>query len=1147
MASISQEQKTDSRQIVDRQIQRTRRALKIVDLLSGSITMVIGVLLFLLAAALLEHWLVPGGWGLAARGVLFATLLAGVLWYGWRAFWPLARQSINPVFAAQTIEQSSPSLKNSLLNLLLFRSCGQQLTPTVYQAIEQQAANRLSQVHVDTAVDHSALLRLGYTLVAVVAVCALYSVLSPKSAFVSANRVLLPWSDIRAPSRVQIVNVEPGETSVARGERLAISAEVFGLGDDEPVMLCYSTSDEQIARQQIAMQALTPVSEGGTQFECQLPAKSRGSAGPTVQGTSGVQQDLQYWIEAGDARSARYAVRVFARPTMVVQRVRYDYPTYTGYPSREVETTGDLRGLEGTRVTIFGLSNQPIGKAHVDFEADGRRDLTMRVDDQRATVSFPLELRPDRRSPRFSSYVLRMTTTAGRSNRQPPKYRIDVTPDYAPEIGLTEPQEEVVDARLDETVRVGVEARDPDFALSEVLLLGEVQGQNRLQRQLLSQNHTGKFTGSARLTPRDLGLQVGDTLEYWAEARDNRTPEANTATTRRQTLRVTDAAEKDRSRNNATPQEDDPDRQPPDDSGSDQSSDSKQGEQGQDSSQGGEKSAGSDDNMAEGDQGGSDGKSDQEESDQSAGDEDQSSGSGGGPSESDEDSGQSSTENSADSQSGADSSDDSTQGDSSGGGDSGSADQQSGGPSGDKPSGGGGEKVSPEGDDDGNAFERMADHFAEQDANRQDQQGDENGAGSNSRTENQNDTDERQRDSNWQDDQTGQENHSQPQDRTSSDDASSDRTSTAGTDQAEGENADGQQPAEGEQQPQGPDGKVSPEQGPAGAGDSGGQQQGMPEPQERQPAEKRPAGKQSQETGEGEPASQGGERRESDSHGGQEGDRTGGGQEGAGQQADAEGTGGAGEHQAADEGAGQAAQQGEGNTSTRPGGDEPSDGQTGQSSETQSGTGSKQDSQQGEQPGKPGEQAGGKQTGSQQSPPPQADGDQSGQSGQGGSPDSPLGGGQSGSDASSPPTADQAEPGGDQANLDYARKQTDLVLDRLSDQLDKKKVDSQLLDKLGWNKDELQRFVARWKNLKSKAAGSGDEQAAAQQELNAALRSLGLRKDRRLGYRSSQIKDDLRNLRDANRTRTPAEYVEQMRRYVKGVTQGEAGEANEPD
>ncbi len=210
----------------------------------------------------------------------------------------------------------------------------------------------------------------------------------------------------------------------------------------------------------------------------------------------------------------------------------------SNYRSREVEHTGDLSAVEGTKFTLFAQANKPIKTAHVDFEAVGRRDLLMNSSDLAATVTFPLALRDDRRTPFHPSYVLRYETTDGHQNRQPPKYQIDVQPDYSPEIQLLLPEEPILEVALNQEVNFELEARDPDFALSRVLLIGKLGEEQLLQEELLARNHTGRFVGKLRKTPQEMGLQVGDVLEYWSAAADNRRPEANLAYSAHRKLRV---------------------------------------------------------------------------------------------------------------------------------------------------------------------------------------------------------------------------------------------------------------------------------------------------------------------------------------------------------------------------------------------------------------------------------------------------------------------------------------------------------------------------------------------------------------------------------------------------------------------------------
>jgi hypothetical protein len=517
-------------QYIDRQIQNTRRAVKAVDWATSLLQLLIGVLSFLLAAAVVEHWIVPGGFSVAVRMALFVVLVGGIAYYAYRRLWPLCRRAINPVYAAQTIEHASPSLKNSLINLLLFRQQRGEISDAVYQTLEEQAAQGLTRASVDSAVDRTALIRIGYVLLAVVAVGALYKVLSPKDPIVTAERVLLPWSDIVPASRVRIRDVTPGSVTVSRGEFVDVSAEVRGIEDDDPVLLRFTTDDGQAVDKPIEMK----LSDDGLRFVGRLP-----DAGPSA-GRVGLAQNVRYRIEAGDASSLDYRVIVVPAPSILVERIDYDYPDYTGYLDRQVEGSGEIRAIEGTRVTLHARANGPIQEAGVDFDADGRRDVKMAAsgDDAHAQASFVLELREDRQTPQHASYMLRFTNVEGRANRDPVKYPIAVEPDLSPEAAILRPQEKLLDVRLNDTVAIEAEARDPDFGLAEVRLHGEMQGRPVFDEPLMTGKHTGRFTGRYQFTPSKHNLRPGDVVTYWVVANDIRTPTANTIESPKQQLRI---------------------------------------------------------------------------------------------------------------------------------------------------------------------------------------------------------------------------------------------------------------------------------------------------------------------------------------------------------------------------------------------------------------------------------------------------------------------------------------------------------------------------------------------------------------------------------------------------------------------------------
>jgi hypothetical protein len=1212
-------------EFIDRQIARTRRALKLVDLSSGLLTMVVGLLAFVLVAAVLDHWVVPGGLGVAGRSGLFALLVGATLWLGWRMFSPLVR-SINPVYAAHTIESFSPSLKNSLLNLLLFRSRRGQMSPRVFAALEHQAAQRLSVAPIDASIDRTALLRLGYALLAVVAATALYAMLSPKNLVVSAGRVLAPWADLAPPSRVKILDVAPGDSAAARGERVAVSAEVLGAGESDAIRLHWSTVDGQ----QIDQTATMTRPEGSARFGASLPRSGEAAAG--------IEQDTVYWIEAGDARSKKYRLSVYSRPTIVVQRLRYDPPSYTGERTTDVTDTGDVRGLEGTRVTVYALANQPIRTASIDFDADGRNDLTMKVDGDRATGSFTLALREDRRTPQHPSYTLRFAAAEGRVNVDPPTYKIDVTPDYAPEVRITRPEEPEIAMSRHDVATVGVEARDVDFQLNSVRLAGRVGERAIAIGEMLSKPASGKFTGMKPFAPESLGLKPGDVLEYWAEARDNRTPEANVTESDHRRLRILEDSPAGRNQNDQH-QQNQRNQQPGGEGEQGEGSPNPQaggaGGQGKDDKSGQQSGGKAGQKGAGGQSGEQDAKADPGEKGEGGAPREGQQGAGEEASASSKGSQQGSQESKDNQQPGADSSQQPSTspkpGDAQQGGQPGSPDQpqqqsqgqgdpsqsrgrpaqgnESGQAPQDQPST---SPVSPDGDDDGTAFQRISDHMKQQQAN---QSPDKSTSQASSSEKSQ---------------PSGGEQR-QPSD---SQGAKSPAESQAG------QTAEKSSPQDGPPQQGQPDASAQPSQGSPGAGQEPRDDQGSPASEQgKKPTEKSGA-QQSREPAQGDPASDSDSQRESGSRGDQSGDRAGGGQQGAGQQAQSKGRGKAGSQESSDAGAGQSQEQGEGETGDDAGDQQKAEGQTGQSSGDQQGAGSQEragqhgdeqakDSQSSQEPkgesngdesdeqssssqgssseeqsskgesssgnateqgetaskGQPDDakqsqdQSGGDQEGespaaagpdqsgkksdpSQQSPskgaeqggsqaqssakpadsqqPPPSGGQRPRQAGEAGG--TSEGGGAATRTANSTPSGSpppgEAQ-GADDANLEYARKQTDLVLDRLSDQLAKKQVDPELLRSLGWSTDDLAKFVERWKGLRDQAAAGGEDSDEARARLDAALRSLGLRPGGPQRIRGSAKADKLRELQEGFRARVPQEYAERVREYVKGAAANE--------
>jgi hypothetical protein len=509
--------------VIDRQLTRVRRHIRVTDLISGFMTLAAGLLMYLLLVVLVDHWLFD--LGTAFRWLALLVLIIGPAWFFATRILPGLLRGINPAFAAQTIERSEPTLKNSVVNYLLLRRDRAALHEVVFQAVQQQAAADVSHVAVEQTVDRSAVIKAGYVLVAVMAVSAAYKILSPKDPVQTVRRIVAPWADIVRPARVLISDVQPGDAKVLHGDKLIVSALVRGVKDQDRVALLYSTEDGQLVDRELRMK----LDSSGLRHTVEVTPEGEG-----------LEQSLVYRIVAGDTSTANYHVEILSAPTIQIDSVEYDYPAYTRRPREVVRQQGDLKAIEGTRVTIRAQTNQPIQTATFHLQAAESATAADRTS-SKVVQQFPmefqgsdtwrqiiLELSDDRRTPnipKYSAYHLAFTNALGQSSQRPVVHRIEVVPDLAPEVEILTPDKQRLEVPLSGSQPIEIRAIDPDYGLSQLRLKATVAGKEILNESLMGGDATqpGQLITTFDFQPKQWKLAVDDQVSYWAEAADNRT------------------------------------------------------------------------------------------------------------------------------------------------------------------------------------------------------------------------------------------------------------------------------------------------------------------------------------------------------------------------------------------------------------------------------------------------------------------------------------------------------------------------------------------------------------------------------------------------------------------------------------------------
>ena len=160
----------------------------------------------------------------------------------------------------------------------------------------------------------------------------------------------------------------------------------------------------------------------------------------------GLQQSFQYWIEAGSpetrtALSNQYQVTVKPSPSIRVTQLDITYPEYTDLPNVTHTRQFNLQALAGSRIRIHTLANADIDSAWIQLRTHhgGTERRPMQKTGAR-TAELEFELIVDENQQSlFSGYQAFFKNTAGETNPQAIEYSIDTLPDLVPVIEFTKP------------------------------------------------------------------------------------------------------------------------------------------------------------------------------------------------------------------------------------------------------------------------------------------------------------------------------------------------------------------------------------------------------------------------------------------------------------------------------------------------------------------------------------------------------------------------------------------------------------------------------------------------------------------------------------------------------------------------------------
>jgi len=496
------------------------KSMRRLELGIGIVVWLTTLLLLLVAAVFIDHWVVP--LNTLARFAVCGLLIAWTAWWVPRRVIPLLFQPIHPEHAARTIEKLYPSMKESLISWLQLSTTDDRTPRGVLAVVARFAARNLNGAESASVLDTGALLKLSSFFAVCLFAFIIYIVAAPKSSVVAMSRIMMPWASISPASRVVITEVKPGTTKITQGTNLPISIGTRGMYQQDEVYLRYDLSDGQKVGQRIRMK--TDVE--GLSYSINFG-----------EGMGGIHQPLSYWVEAGDAVAGPFGVKIQTVPIVAVDRLELQFPKYTKLKDRTIQKDGSCEVPEGTRLRIFAHANQPMEKSRIEFDPIIERGvlvhtsglLDLKTQGTEIEGEWIAKLNEEKKNPTLSKYQIKATNSLGERNDSPVIYSTNVLADLPPVVRLQSELPSMIELPQDQRLEIEIRTNDPDYGLTLVSAIGK--SPNSLSNAVpmfestLFESSEGSFGQKVLkydFSPTELGLQINTEVEFTAKAADNR-------------------------------------------------------------------------------------------------------------------------------------------------------------------------------------------------------------------------------------------------------------------------------------------------------------------------------------------------------------------------------------------------------------------------------------------------------------------------------------------------------------------------------------------------------------------------------------------------------------------------------------------------
>ncbi len=480
--------------IVDRVRQRWRARL----LINGLCWILLsGLAVFAVSAWLLHYWhfSAPAVWSL--RLVMLVSAIALLFRF---VVQPLRRR-VSDTSVALYLEEHEPGLRAIMLSAIDARNSDpRDLSPRLVERLVERALDACAGIDYGDAIEQrglrDGLARLGAVLLLLLAL----ALLQPEFMRFGAKALLMPWTSASEYSPYQI-ELQPGSVEIARGSDQLISANIAGFDGDG--VLLYTSNDDGASWQQLTMAS---GSKPG-QYEFFL---------------FDLEQPLDYFVEAAGKQTPAFRITVADIPAIEEIGLRYHYPAYTMLAPETTAGSGDITALSGTRVEVLITPTIDIPGGALLLDEGRRIELARDAD---GTWAGEVVVETD------ASYRVTLQRASGIPVDASPEFRITALDDKHPSVSILSPGKDSKVSMIEEPL-MRIRAKD-DQGIASLELVLSVNGEDQQVVPLLpgaqASIRNQQVDAEHVVYLEDLGLQPGDLISYYVQARD-RAPEAKSRT-----------------------------------------------------------------------------------------------------------------------------------------------------------------------------------------------------------------------------------------------------------------------------------------------------------------------------------------------------------------------------------------------------------------------------------------------------------------------------------------------------------------------------------------------------------------------------------------------------------------------------------------